>query len=73
MKYYSALNKSEVTKLSGKWLYLECIILNEVTQPQKERFQCPPSQEAPNLLYIIYINKCTCEYSITSRKDSKER
>lgn len=35
MQHNSSLNKNEVTKLSRKWLDLECIIFGEVTQSQK--------------------------------------
>jgi hypothetical protein len=35
MKYYSAIKKNEFMKFLGKWMDLEGIILNEVTQSQK--------------------------------------
>ena len=35
MEYYSAIKKNEFMKLLGKWMYLEDIILSEVTQSQK--------------------------------------
>jgi hypothetical protein len=35
MVYYSAIKKNEFMKFLGKWLYLEGIILSEVTQSQK--------------------------------------
>jgi hypothetical protein len=35
MKYYSAIKKDDLMKFLGKWLDLESIILNEVTQSQK--------------------------------------
>jgi hypothetical protein len=35
MEYYSAIKKNEFMKFLGKWMYLEAIILNEVTQSQK--------------------------------------
>ena len=35
MDYYSAIKKNEFMKFLGKWLDLEGIILNEVTQSQK--------------------------------------
>jgi hypothetical protein len=34
MAYYSAI-KTTFIKFLGKWIYLENIILSEVTQPQK--------------------------------------
>jgi hypothetical protein len=36
MEYYSAIKNSEFMKFLGKWIDLEDIILNEVTQSQKE-------------------------------------
>ena len=35
MEYYSAIKNDEFTKFLGKWMYLEDIILSEVTQSQK--------------------------------------
>ena len=35
MEYYSALKNNEFMKFLGKWMYLEDIILSEVTQSQK--------------------------------------
>ena len=35
MEYYSAIKNNEFMKFLGKWLYLEDIILSEVTQSQK--------------------------------------
>jgi hypothetical protein len=35
MEYYSAIKKNEFMKFLGKWMYLENIILSEVTQSQK--------------------------------------
>ena len=36
MDYYSAIKNNEFTKFLGKWMYLEDIILSEVTQSQKK-------------------------------------
>ena len=36
MEYYSAIKNNEFTKFLGKWMYLEDIILSEVTQSQKK-------------------------------------
>ena len=36
MEYYSAIKKNEFMKFLGKWMYLENIILSEVTQSQKK-------------------------------------
>jgi hypothetical protein len=35
MEYYSAIKRNEFMNVLGKWLYLEGIILSEVTQSQK--------------------------------------
>jgi hypothetical protein len=35
MEYYSAIKNNEFMKFIGKWIYLEDIILSEVTQLQK--------------------------------------
>jgi hypothetical protein len=36
MEYYSAIKNNEFMKFLGKWMCLEDIILNEVTQSQKK-------------------------------------
>jgi hypothetical protein len=36
MGYYSAIKNNEFMKFLGKWMYLEVIILSEVTQLQKK-------------------------------------
>jgi hypothetical protein len=35
MEYYSAIKNNEFVKFLGKWMYLEDVILSEVTQSQK--------------------------------------
>jgi len=35
MEYHSAIKNNEFMKFLGKWMYLEGIILSEVTQSQK--------------------------------------
>jgi hypothetical protein len=35
MEYYSSIKNNDFTKISGKWMDLENIILSEVTQSQK--------------------------------------
>jgi hypothetical protein len=35
MEYYSAIKNNECMKILAKWMYLEDIILSEVTQSQK--------------------------------------
>jgi hypothetical protein len=36
MEYYLAIKNNEFMKFLGKWMYLEYIILSEVTQSQKK-------------------------------------
>ena len=36
MEYYSAIKNNGFMKFLDKWMYLEDIILSEVTQPQKK-------------------------------------
>jgi hypothetical protein len=36
MEYYSAIKNNEFIKFLGKWMYLEDIILSEVTKSQKK-------------------------------------
>ena len=36
MEYYSAIKKNEFMKFLSKWMWLEDIILSEVTQSQKK-------------------------------------
>jgi hypothetical protein len=35
MEFYSATKKNEIVSFAGKWMELENIILNEVSQTQK--------------------------------------
>lgn len=37
LEYYSATRKNEILNFVGKWIELEKIILQEVTQTQKEK------------------------------------
>ena len=40
MEYYSAIKNNEFIKFLGKWMYLEDIILSEVTKSQKSHLIC---------------------------------
>jgi hypothetical protein len=42
MEYYSAIKNNEILKFLGKWMYLEDIILSEVTQSHKKSFDMHP-------------------------------
>jgi hypothetical protein len=37
MEFYSAMKKNEILSLASKWMELENIILNEVSQAQKTK------------------------------------
>jgi hypothetical protein len=37
MEYYSAMKKNEILSFAGKWMELENIILNQVSQAQKTK------------------------------------
>ena len=38
MKYYSAINKNEITSFAATWMELESLILSEVSQKEKDKF-----------------------------------
>ena len=38
MEYYSAIKKNEITPYAVTWMDLEIIILNEVSQKEKEKY-----------------------------------
>jgi hypothetical protein len=38
MKYYSALKKKEIMSFAGKWMELEVITLNKISQTQKDKY-----------------------------------
>jgi hypothetical protein len=38
MEYYSAIKKNEVLSSAAKWMQLEEIMLNEVSQTQKDKY-----------------------------------
>lgn len=44
MEFYSAVKKSEIIKLAGKWAGLESVILNEVTPTQEDNSVCSLSR-----------------------------
>ena len=39
MEYYSAIKKNEVMPFAATWTDLETIILSEVSQKEKEKYQ----------------------------------
>ena len=38
MEYYSIIKNGDIMSFAGKWIELENIILNEVTQTQKDMY-----------------------------------
>ena len=38
MEYYSAINKNEIMPSAATWVDLEIIILNEVSQKEKDKY-----------------------------------
>jgi hypothetical protein len=40
---YSAMKKNEILSFASKWMELEDIILNDITQTQKTKYICFPS------------------------------
>ena len=38
MEYYSAIKKKEIISFAAKWMDLERVILNEVSQTEKEKY-----------------------------------
>ena len=39
MEYYSAIKKNEIISFAATWMDLEIIILSEVTQTEKDKYQ----------------------------------
>ena len=38
MEQYSAIKKNKIMPFAGTWIYLEMIILNEVSQTEKDKY-----------------------------------
>jgi len=38
MEYYSAIKKNEILPFAMTWMELECIILSEVSQSEKDKY-----------------------------------
>ena len=39
MKYYSTLKKNEIMPFAATWMDLETVILSEVSQTEKDKYQ----------------------------------
>jgi hypothetical protein len=64
MKDYSAIEHNEFMKFLGKWMYLEDIILSEITQSQEELFSIKRKNfQVENLLHTnSYISRTVKAY-----------
>jgi hypothetical protein len=49
MEFYSAMKKNEVLSFAGKWMELENIILNKVSQAQKTKNHVLPHMQTLDL------------------------
>ena len=38
MEYYSAIEKNEIMPFAATWMDLETVVLNEVSQTEKEKY-----------------------------------
>ena len=38
MEYYSAIKKNEIMPFAATWMQLEIIILNEISQTEKDKY-----------------------------------
>ena len=38
MEYYAAIRKNEIMPFAATWMYLEIIILSEVSQKEKDKY-----------------------------------
>jgi hypothetical protein len=59
MEYYAAIKNSEFMKFLGKWIELENIILNEVTQSQRNTTWYALTDKLRNLEYPRYNSQTT--------------
>ena len=84
MEYYLALNKNEVTKLSEKWLDLECVLRRSHNIRKKNTaltfmYVCMYVCICVYVCVYMYMYICTYiyiymrVYSITCKKDSKKK
>jgi hypothetical protein len=58
MKFYLTTEKKEILSFLGKWMELENIILNEISQIQKAKATCSPS-------YVDYRPKINADVGHT--------
>ena len=38
MEYYSAIKKNEILPFATTWMELECVMLSEISQPEKDKY-----------------------------------
>jgi hypothetical protein len=65
MEYYSATKNNEFMKFLGKWMYLEVIILSEVTESQKN------THNMHSLITILRIPKIQCTKYMKLKKKTE--
>jgi hypothetical protein len=59
MEYYSVIKNNEFMKFLGQWMYLEDIILSEVTQSQKKSLDMHSLISGCwEKLYILCVENC---------------
>ena len=66
MKYYLATKKNKIMTFSGKWMGLEKIILNEVSQSQKDK------DHMFSLTCECQVKIFRCEYKRWTNHNNKE-
>ena len=64
MEYYSAIKKNKITPFAGTWMDLKSVILSEVSQTEKGKYDIPYTwnlkrNDTNKLIYKIEINSQT--------------
>jgi hypothetical protein len=54
MEYYSAIKKNKIMPFSGRWLEMEIMLLNEISQSQKDK---SPMFSLICRIYIFFKNQ----------------
>ncbi|KAL6089809.1 hypothetical protein STEG23_025757 [Scotinomys teguina] len=64
MEYYTAEKNNDIMKFADKWMELENVILNEVTQTQKDKHGKKDGTNSSDILSIVHSLGCILEASI---------